>query len=210
MMVDHMVGEVLQALEDAGMTEDTLVIFSSDNGPVWYEEDANRLGHDSSGGLRGMKADAWEAGHRVPFLIRWPGHVAAGSTTHQLISFTDVLPTLASVVEQPLPEAAAPDGRSFHSVLVGESAETRSLRQTLALASGNGKMTFRDGPWKLIQGLGSGGFSKPANLPARQGDPAGQLYHLGRDPGELVNLYAFEPQKVAEMEAMLAAELTNP
>ena len=60
------------------MTEDTLVIFSSDNGPVWYEEDVNRLGHDSSGGLRGMKADAWEAGHRVPFLIRWPGHVAAG------------------------------------------------------------------------------------------------------------------------------------
>ena len=210
MMVDHMVGEVLQALEDAGMTEDTLVIFSSDNGPVWYEEDVNRLGHDSSGGLRGMKADAWEAGHRVPFLIRWPGHVAAGSTTHQLVSFTDVLPTLASVVEQPLPEAAAPDGRSFHSVLVGEPAETRSLRQTLALASGNGKMTFRDGPWKLIQGLGSGGFSKPANIPARQGGPAGQLYHLGRDPGELVNLYAFEPQKVAEMEAMLAAELANP
>ena len=132
------------------------------------------------------------------------------STTHQLISFTDVLPTLASVVEQPLPEAAAPDGRSFHSVLVGEPAETRSLRQTLALASGNGKMTFRDGPWKLIQDWDRAGFPSLPTSPARQGGPAGQLYHLGRDPGELVNLYAFEPQKVAEMEAMLAAELANP
>ena len=76
MMVDAQIGMVLDALDEAGMSENTLLVFSSDNGPVWYDTDVKRLGHDSSGGLRGMKADAWEAGHRMPFIVRWPGQGA--------------------------------------------------------------------------------------------------------------------------------------
>ncbi|MEE8307058.1 MAG: sulfatase-like hydrolase/transferase, partial [Gammaproteobacteria bacterium] len=96
-MVDYMIGRVLKALEDTGMEEETLVIFSSDNGPVWYDTDVQRLGHDSSGGMRGMKGDAYEGGHRMPFIVRWPGQVTPGSVSNQTISFTDVLATFAAV-----------------------------------------------------------------------------------------------------------------
>jgi len=209
MMVDHMIGRVLGALEGAGMSEDTMVLFSSDNGPVWYKEDVLRLGHDASGGLRGMKADAWEAGHRVPLIVRWPDHVVAGSHSQQLVSFVDIMPTLASVLGQTLPEEAAPDGKSFASVLKGDLQDKNGRRETLVLASGNGTMTLRDGHWKLIQGLGSGGFSKPAKIQPTQGGPTGQLYHLGRDPGEASNLFASEPQRVASMREKLASILAD-
>lgn len=209
MMVDHMIGRVLGALEGAGMSEDTMVVFSSDNGPVWYKEDVLRLGHDASGGLRGMKADAWEAGHRVPLIVRWPDHVVAGSHSQQLVSFVDIMPTLASVLGQTLPEEAAPDGKSFASVLKGDLQDKNGRRETLVLASGNGTMTLRDGHWKLIQGLGSGGFSKPAKIKPTQGGPTGQLYHLGRDPGEASNLFASEPQRVASMQEKLASILAD-
>ena len=83
MMVDAMIGRVLQALDDARLADNTLVIFTSDNGPVWYPEDVKRTGHDSVGGWRGMKASNWEGGHRMPFIVRWPGKVKAGSTSTQ-------------------------------------------------------------------------------------------------------------------------------
>ena len=95
--VDAEVGRVLAALDDAGMSDNTLVIFTSDNGPVWYPADVERFGHNSSGGFRGMKADAWEAGHRMPFIVRWPGKVEPASTSDQLICFTDVMATLRCV-----------------------------------------------------------------------------------------------------------------
>ena len=93
MMVDHMIGRVLTALKQADMAEDTLVIFSSDNGPVWYEEDVERFDHDSSGGLRGMKADAWECGHRMPFIVRWPGKVKPDTVNSNLVSSVDIART---------------------------------------------------------------------------------------------------------------------
>ena len=96
-MVDAMVGRVLSTLDEAQMSEETLLILTSDNGPVWYDADVERLGHDSAGGLRGMKADAWEAGHRMPFLVRWPGKVAPGSTSNQTVCFTDLMATLATI-----------------------------------------------------------------------------------------------------------------
>ena len=113
MMVDHEIGRVLAALESARMLDNTLLVFASDNGPVWYPADVARFGHDSAGGLRGMKADAWEAGHRMPFIVRWPGAVRAGSACDQTISFTDVLATMADVVGKDLPAGAGPDSFSF-------------------------------------------------------------------------------------------------
>ena len=199
-MVDAMVGRVLAALDQAGMTDDTLVLFTSDNGPVWYEQDVKRYQHDASGGWRGMKADAWEAGHRMPFIIRWPEHVRSGSTNADLVSFVDLFATLAELTEQPLEGQAGPDSFSFLSSLLDKPVAKYPQRSSLALASGGGLMTLRKGPWKLIQGLGSGGFSQPKKVKPQPGEPKGQLYHLGEDPEESQNLYQKHPDRV---EAML-------
>lgn len=200
MMVDHMIGRVLKALEHAGMSDDTLVIFSSDNGPVWYEEDVDRFNHDSSGGLRGMKADAWECGHRMPFIVRWPGKVESGTVNDRLICFTDLMATFCELIGAELPRDAGPDSFSFYKTLVGQS---QPERPTLVIKSGSGAMTARQGPWKLITQLGSGGFSKPSRIKATKAGPAGQLYNLDDDIGELNNLYKQKPEVVARLSAEL-------
>ena len=205
MEVDANVGRILLALFEAGMQDDTLVIFSSDNGPVWYENDVERFGHDSSGGLRGMKADAWEGGHRMPFLARWTGKIRAGSTADKTISFVDVFATLADVVDTPLPEAAAPDSFSFYDTLVGRKSAAGKGRSSLALHSGGGLKTIREGDWKLIQGLGSGGFSEPRRVKPKDGEPIGQLYNLADDLGESRNLYKEHPDVVDRLTNKLRA-----
>ncbi|MEQ9407511.1 MAG: arylsulfatase [Fuerstiella sp.] len=205
MMVDHNVGQVLQALQHHHMDQDTLVIFSSDNGPVWYEDDVQRFGHDSSGGLRGMKSDAWEAGHRMPFIVRWPGHTPAGTTSDRLISFVDVFATLASLIGTDLPKNAAPDSFSFLDALLGQPPSDGAGRGHLLVKSGGGLMTVREGAWKLIQGLGSGGFSVPRKVKPEDGEPPGQLYHLQDDPAETVNLYADHPDVVTRLTRVVAA-----
>jgi arylsulfatase A-like enzyme len=198
MMVDHEIGRVLAALNSAGMLDNTLLVFASDNGPVWYPADAARFGHDSAGGLRGMKADAWEAGHRMPFIVRWPGMVRAGSACDQTISFTDVLATLADVVGHDLPAGAGPDSFSFLPALKGGTIQ----RAPIVMQSGSsGLMTIRSGRWKLIEGLGSGGFSQPSRITAGPGDPAGQLYDLAADLAETTNRFADEPGVVERLRA---------
>ena len=203
-MVDAMIGRVLKALDQAGMTKETLVVFSSDNGPVWFEADVKRLGHDASGGLRGMKADAWECGHRMPLIVRWPGRVKAGSLSRQTICFTDMLATFAGLVGAKLPAGAGPDSVDFSPVLLGRQAENQPIREALVIRSGGGLMTIRMGDWKLIDGLGSGGFSKPRRVKPGRGDPPGQLYNLADDLGETKNLYLQKPQVVQRLLKKLA------
>ena len=200
-MVDAMIGRVLAALDKAGMSDDTLVIFSSDNGPVWYEEDVERFGHDSSGGLRGMKSDAWEAGHRMPFIVRWPGQVKPSTVAQQTICFTDVLATLADVYEVPLRAGDGPDSFSFLPVLRGRQPKDRPVRSSLVMRSGGGAMTVRVGDWKLIDRLGSGGFSQPRRVKPEPGGPTGQLYNLKDDPAETTNLFAAKPEIVKRLQA---------
>jgi len=201
MMVDAQIGMVLDALDEAGMSENTLLVFSSDNGPVWYVVDAKRFGHDSSGGLRGMKADAWEAGHRMPFIVCWPGRVKQGSLSDQTICFTDILATLAEVTGADLPEGAGPDSHSFLSVLKGEQSKDQPIRPPIVMQSGNKSMMIRSGDWKLINQLGSGGFSKPKFIEPGPDDPAGQLYNLAEDPDETNNLYSEHPDIVARLKS---------
>ncbi len=203
-MVDAMIGRVLKALDDAAMANDTLVIFSSDNGPVWYDADVERFDHDSCGGLRGMKADAWEAGHRMPFLVRWPGQVKAGSLTRQTICFTDLLATFSAIVDTELPDEAGPDSVDFLPVLLGTQPEEKPIRDSLVIASANGTMTIRSGAWKLITALGSGGFSKPQRIKPTPGGPTGQLYNLDDDMGETTNLYQARPRIVEELTRKLS------
>ena len=202
-MVDAMVGRVLKTLEEQQMHDNTLVIFTSDNGPVWYESDVQRFDHDSAGGWRGMKADAWEAGHRMPLIVRWPGEVARGSISRQTISFTDLAATLATITGAKLGPDDLPDSFDLYRVLTGDHPEHEPIRPSLPLRSGGGHMTLRKGKWKLIQGLGSGGFSQPRKLQPQPGGPVGQLYDLHADPGETQNLYLQHPQIVADLEQEL-------
>lgn len=202
-MVDSMVGRVLAALKDAEMSSSTLVLFTSDNGPMWYEDDVQRFGHDSSGGLRGMKGDAWECGHRMPFIVRWPGKVAASSVSNQMISFTDMLATFAAIVGVELPPEAGPDSFNFLPALLGNQPEDQPVRDALVIQTANKTMTIRLGDWKLITSLGSGGFSKPSRIEPGRGDPPGQLYNLAEDLGETNNLYLHKPALVKRLSERL-------
>jgi arylsulfatase A-like enzyme len=198
-MVDHEIGRVVAALENAAMLDETLLVFTSDNGPVWYPGDIDRFGHDAGGGLRGMKGDAWEGGHRMPFIVRWPGVVEAGSVSDQTIGFTDLFATLAEVAGQTPRGDAGPDSVSFLAALKGGSFR----RPPLIMRSGGGFMTVRSGRWKLIEGLGSGGFSKPSRIRPGPEDPAGQLYDLHADPAEATNRFESAPGVVARLRARM-------
>jgi arylsulfatase A len=200
MMVDAQIGRVLASLEQAEMTGETLVIFTSDNGPVWNPQDVGKFAHDASGGLRGIKGDAWEGGHRMPFIVRWPGRVKPGSVTDQTICFTDLLATFSDICGQPLANGAGPDSFSILPVLEDRQPKDQPVRGPIVMQAGDfSTMSIRSGDWKLIQQLGSGGFSKPAKIKPEPGDPKGQLYNLRDDPAETTNLYLIHPDIVTRL-----------
>jgi arylsulfatase A-like enzyme len=204
MMVDAQIGRVLTALKKADMMEDTLLIFTSDNGPVWLPADVARLGHDAVGGLRGMKGDAWEGGHRMPFIVRWPGRVQPGTVTDQTICFTDLLATFADICGVELATGAGPDSFSFLPVLEGRQPAGEPIRGPIVMqAGGPSFMMIRSGDWKLINQLGSGGFSEPSAIKPEPGGPAGQLYNLRTDPAETNNLFLKHPEIVTRLKAEL-------
>lgn len=197
--IDAEIGKVLAALEKAGITENTMVVFTSDNGPVWYDVDVKKFSHDSSGGLRGMKADAWEAGHRMPFVMRWPAGIKKGTTTDHTICFTDLFATLAEMNGVTLAEGEAPDSVSFLKVLKGEKVKPR---KAIVMGAGRKHFAVRHGDWKLITGPESGGFSR-VDQKTLKDLPKVQLYNLREDRGETRNLAEEMPDKVAELQALL-------
>jgi arylsulfatase A-like enzyme len=202
MMVDAQIGRVLAALEQADMAQDTLLIFTSDNGPMWLPADVVRFGHDAEGGLHGMKGDAWEAGHRMPFIVRWPGRVKAGTVSDQTICFTDLLATFADICGTKLSATAGLDSFSFLPVLEGRQPKGQPIRGPIVMQAGSSSaMMIRSGDWKLINQLGSGGFTKPSSIKPKPGEPAGQLYNLRDDRAETNNLYLQHPEIVARLEA---------
>ena len=198
--VDDALGQVLAALDRHGMSDKTLVIFSSDNGPMWLPADVERHSHRSAGPWRGMKADAWEAGHRVPFIVRWPGNVAEGVVSDALHCHTDALATTAAILGATLPENAGEDSHNMLPVLRGEA---ESVRDTLVSFTGRGTNAIRQGDWKLIPALGSCGFSEPRRIVPEPGGPQGQLYNLAEDPSESNNLWLEHPEIVERLTALL-------
>lgn len=195
--VDDVVGRILSAL-DAEAVNDTLVLFSSDNGPVWYDDDEVKYGHRSCGPLRGMKGDAWEGGHRVPFIARWPGRIPKASQSDHLIGFVDLLSTCADLIDAELPNGAGEDSVSFLPSLLGTAA--KSSRDAIVLHH-NGTV-IRKGNWKLITHLGSGGFSEPRKVAPESSGPTGQLYNLADDLGETHNLWLERPDTVRELQRL--------
>jgi len=203
METDAEVGRVLDALEKSGVADNTLVLFTADNGcsPSIGVEDLEKMGHYPSGPLRGYKADAWEGGHRVPFIARWPGVVKAGSVCDQLVYQADFLRTFADVFGVNLPDTAGEDSFSLLPLLKGKDTP---IRENAVSASIRGTPALRSGTWKYIPAPGSGGWGKGGD----QSQPV-QLYNLADDLGETKNLAAAIPAKVAEMKTLLERLITD-
>jgi len=203
METDAIVGQVLAALDESGARDNTFVIFTSDNGCAHYigMAELEAKGHFASGPLRGAKSDAWEGGHRVPFIVRWPGVVAAGAVNDHLVHQADLLRTFADVAGAELPDNAGED--SF-SLLPSLKSEDKPARTHAVSNSIHGVPAVRDGHWKYIAAPGSGGWSEG-------GDPTQpvQLYNLADDLGETKNLAAAMPEKLAEMQALFETLITE-
>ena len=200
--VDAVAGRVLKALDDAKLTDNTLVIFTSDNGAHWLPSDIEKWVHRANGPLRGQKADIWDGGHRVPFIVRWPGKVNPGTVTNEMICLTDILATTAAVVGAKLPKDAGEDSFNLLPVLLGTKLE-QPMRMSVVHHSADGTFGLRQGPWKLALALGSHGFSAPVNVVPKEGDPKGQLYNLDDDPAEQNNLWLKKPEVVERLTRLL-------
>lgn len=219
---DAFVGAILETLDRTSLASETLVLFTSDNGGLFHYWEAQesddvkhyqirgraalmqKFGHQGNAHLRGTKADIWEGGHRVPFLVRWPGRAPEGSVSAQLVELTDLLATVAEILQVPLPSGAGPDSRSFLPVLLGEDTAATPTRPYAVHHSMQGVFAIREGPWKYIPHRGSGGFSQPRQLdPALEGGPPGQLYHLTDDPSETRNLHREKPEIIERLARLL-------
>jgi arylsulfatase A-like enzyme len=201
--VDVMLGRVLAALDKQKLADNTLVIFTSDNGAHWLPSDIDQWKHRANAHWRGQKADAWEGGHRVPFVVRWPGMVAAATHSEETICLTDVLATVAAILGADLPTDAGEDSYNVLPALLGQSYE-RPLREATVHHSSDGTFAIRRGPWKLITKLGSHGFSEPKHIEPTPGGPPGQLYNLADDPSEERNQWLDKSEVVAELSQLLA------
>jgi len=206
-MVDAGVGEVLDALDANGLADDTIVVFTSDNGAHWTGGDVAKYGHFANGSVRGQKADIHEGGHRVPMIVRWPEVIDAGSVRPELFGLNDWVGTFAGLLELELPEGSAEDSFDQSSLLAAAlpngEAVVHPPRTELVHHSFRGMFALRSGNWKLIEGLGSGGFTQPASREPAEGESNFQLYDLAADPRESVNLAAQMPERVEELSARL-------
>ncbi len=210
LQVDRTVGEILKTLDQLGIENETLVIFTSDNGcsPQADFEELERFGHDPSYTFRGAKADIYEGGHHVPFAVRWPGKVAPGSTSNQVICLTDLLATAAAISGDELDSDAGVDSYNLLPALFQET-ETQ-IREATIHHSINGSFAIRKGQWKLILCPGSGGWSDPKpGSPEENGLPPYQLYNLETDIDETENLLDQFPEVVAELQDLLEKYITE-
>ncbi len=195
LMVDAMVGRILSALNESGNAENTIVILTSDNGPYWRPDYVEKYGHRAAYKFRGMKADAWEGGHRIPFIVKWPGKVQPGSVSNSTTTLANLTATVADILGLAPDKVRGEDSYSILPVLLGKE-ESVPFQDAVIHHSSKGIFAIRSGDWKLIEGLGSGGFSEPVYYEPMPGEAKGQLYNLENDPGETENLYLLKPEIV--------------
>jgi arylsulfatase A-like enzyme len=214
---DHIVGELMRELEKHDLAGNTLVILSSDNGPEVASIVHMRAdhAHDGAKPWRGIKRDAWEGGHRVPFIVRWPTKVKAGTTSDQTLCLTDIIATVAAITGAELPHNAAED--SFNMLPALEGTATAPVRPYLITQAFGGQRTLsiRRANWKYIAHRGSGGNNydkgelKPYALPETDPEAPAQLYNLETDPRETTNLFFKHPEVIAELKALLDKSITE-
>lgn len=204
---DWVAGQVLEAIKLAGFEDNTIVIFSSDNGPERYAfERAEQYSHFSMGDLRGLKRDVWEGGHHVPFIFKWPGKVAAGSVSDEVISQVDVMASIGAIMPAQMPQDAAPDGYNLMPILLGKEYST-PLRQATVHNTYKNIWGLRQKKWLYIN-HSSGEHSKmPESFKELREyedfETEGLLFDLKQDPGQKINLYGQFPEIVDEMDALL-------
>ena len=216
--VDDSVGRVLKALKKTQTADNTLVIYTSDNGSYMYRLPPDKQDHTQDAGVqgyhpsnhqanahwRGTKADIWEAGHRIPFIARWPGKVKAGTRCDQTICLTDFMATCAEITNSPLPENAAEDSFSLVPPLLGKARAVP--RAPVIHHSSSGMFSLRDGKWKMVFGNGSGGREKPAGKPFEK---PYFLFDLQSDPSETTNLIDKYPNIAKRLEDHLESIMNN-
>jgi arylsulfatase A len=198
MQTDHSIGEMLNALDECGLADSTLVVFTSDNGcsPAAGIPELEGKDHFPSELRRGYKADIWDGGHRIPLVARWPGKIAPGSHSNQLACLTDLMATCAELLGTKLPANAGEDSVSILPALRGTASAP--LREAVVHHSIEGKFAIRRGKWKLELCADSGGWSK-----GRVQDAPGQLYDMTQDIGERANQFRQHPEIVAALTKLL-------
>lgn len=209
MQTDAGFGEILEAIDRNGFRDDTLVIFSSDNGcsPQADMKQLRSHGHFPSGPYRGHKADIWDGGHRIPFIVRWPGKVEPGSTSSQTICLTDLFATCGEILGESLPADAGQDSVSFLPALSGGLVD--DARTGIVHHSISGHFAYRSGKWKLCLAKASGGWSKPTEKSPPKNGPVAQLYDMESDPGETTNLYQTRPRVAQRLLAQLESDIVR-
>jgi arylsulfatase A len=204
MQTDDAVGQILRALDESKLAENTLIVFTSDNGcsPAADIPALEKVGHDHAAGRRGHKADIWDGGHRVPFVVRWPAKVAAGTRNDDVICLTDLMATCAEITGAKIPDNAGEDSSSFLPALLGKPM--KPAREAVIHHSIGGKFALRQGDWKLELCPGSGGWSSPKDDAAKkQGLPDVQLYNMKDDSAEAANKQADAAERIAAMTKLL-------
>lgn len=204
MEVDDLVGAVLDRLQATGQLDNTILIFTADNGCSPEADFAflKRLGHHPSGVFRGHKADIFEGGHRVPLLVQWPARIPAGCTVGQTVCLTDFMATFAALTHYRLRSNEAEDSYDLLPLLLDPSRPT-PIREATVHHSYLGDFAIRQGKWKLILTPGSGGWSFPIKPEDLKGLPAVQLYDLEADPGETRNLQEQNHETVQRLTGLL-------
>jgi len=204
---DYACGEILRALEESGHAENTIVIFSADNGPEYYAYPRDeKYGHWSADPLRGLKRDIYEGGHRVPFIVRWPGLTDPGSVSDALISQIDLMATFGAAIGSEIPDGQAIDSFNFLPYLKGDTA--RSPRSQMVHNTKKDHYAFRNGYWLLINA--DSGYLRKApdawnqahDMPPDDDMPV-ELYNLHDDPSQKNNLAAEYPERVKVMQGLL-------
>ncbi|WP_299667916.1 arylsulfatase [uncultured Polaribacter sp.] len=225
--LDWMISEIVKTLEEEGLSENTLLIVTSDNGGMLNRggQTAREADHHQNGAYLGFKFDAWEGGHRVPFIAKWPGKITPGTTSNQVVSNVDLFATLASIIDYKPKNDEGPDSVDMLPALLGNPKE--SLRENLLISPSSPRhLALRKGKWMFISGKGGGGFgdrnlgdhtfgnagafpfTKQVNSDIENGRikedaPIGQLYNLEIDPYESKNVYNKHPEVVAEMKELI-------
>ncbi|MCC5906221.1 MAG: arylsulfatase [Balneolaceae bacterium] len=218
--LDWVVGQIMAELEELGIKENTLLIFTSDNGPIFddgYDDGAveNANDHRAAGPFRGGKYTAFEGGTRMPFIASWPGVIEEGIVSDAILSQVDLLATLANLVGVEMPEGVGPDSQNLLPVLIGQNDEGRDF--LIQQGAGTNLHGFRKGDWKLIPAASNRpGFienkhnSRENPLTTPQVTTAAYLFNLADDPGETTNLADQYPEKVQEMTELFEKILETP
>ncbi|CAA6677592.1 MULTISPECIES: arylsulfatase [unclassified Lentimonas] len=210
MQTDDVVGQVVKALDAKGLSENTILIMTSDNGcsPRADFKNLESQGHFASAQYRGAKADIWEGGHRVPFFVKWPKVIQPGSVSNELTCQIDLMGTCAELLGAEIPKNAGEDSESILPLFTGKP--TDFTRKGIINHSISGHFAYREAKYKLILGYGSGGWTAPNEAAAKkQGAPEAQLYDLSVDPGEQNNIYKSHPELAEQMLAQLTDYVTG-